>query len=99
MSFCKSLVSFEKLIGLIFLGFTNIAGDEEGFGVGDAECVDFRMSVGTMRGVAGVVFCCSTYKDEMTIAVISKESILSKEVTIDIANHIEYELQLLMKSH
>lgn len=66
--------------------------------MGNAECIDFRMTVGTLQGKAGVVFCLTSYQDGMKIAVIAKESILSKETTHSVAKHIEFELQLLFKT-
>ncbi len=56
------------------------------------------MSVGTIRGVAGVVFCVVSYQDGMRIAVVAKESVLSKEMANGLAKRIELELQLLTKS-
>lgn len=82
----------------MFLGITNNAGDEEGFSVGFTECIDFRMTVGTLQGSAGVVFCTNSYKDGMRIAVIAKESILSKETADNVVKHIKFELQLLLKT-
>ncbi len=56
------------------------------------------MSVGTMQGPAGVAFCTMSYKEGIRIAVIAKESILSKKGTQILTNQMETELQLLLKT-
>lgn len=89
---------FKKKYNFSCLGITNIAGEEEGFLVGKGECIDFRMSVGTLAGVAGVVFCAFSYKDGIRIAVVAKESILKKDCAEKLAKDISKELQYLTSS-
>lgn len=79
-------------------GISNNAGEEDGFSVGNAKCIDYCMSVGTTRGAHSVMFGAVSYKGRMRISVSAKEAVLSKKAAENLANHIELELQLLLKS-
>lgn len=74
---------------------TNIAGDEEGFQVGNLQCSDFRMSVGTLEGVGSVTFCAFSYKDGIYVGITAKESVMPEEKTKKLAEDIASELNLL----
>lgn len=74
---------------------TNIAGEQDGFRVGNVPCTDFRMTVGTLEGVGSVIFCAFSYKDSMYVGVTAKESIMSCQQTEKLANDLSKELLLL----
>ncbi len=78
---------------------TNIAGDEEGFQVGNLQCSDFRMSVGTLEGVGSVTFCAFSYKDGIYVGITAKECVMPQEKTKKLAEDIASELNLLITDY
>lgn len=88
------------------IGLTNIAGDEEGFTVGGTSggkdinkltCSDFRMTVGTFKGVLGVVFCASSYKGTVRIGVVANETVMETRQVEMLAENLHLELRALQE--
>lgn len=75
---------------------TNMAGDQDGFAVGEKECTQFNMSVGTMEGTACATFCTLSYKNTITVGITSKASVISKKEIDQMGSNVAAELDRLM---
>ncbi|CAL8148634.1 unnamed protein product [Orchesella dallaii] len=75
-------------------GVTNIAGEKQGFSLGNGgswSCSQMSMSVGTLPGGAGLIFCIFSYKEDIQVAIIANENIMNKEEAKKLANQIEIQ--------
>ncbi len=74
------------------IAITNMAGDEDGFSIGNFPCSDFSMSSG-IPGCGGLAVCLLSYKDSVSIGVCTKENLMSGEDVDMLATKISTELE------
>lgn len=91
------LTNYFTVNRFIPIAMTHIPGDEEGFYLRNQDngssyrCSDFRMSIGTYKGVAGVMLCLSSYKNVIRIAVVANDTIMESRQVEMLADNMLLE--------